>query len=98
MVAIYNADAVHFQDDANKENKNLFTSDGLQASYKDLDQIFDNSDDTSGDETVRLVSVACFVTNLLFLTVFQHHRHLLHRLVPFSIYRHHHYNNTAVVS
>lgn len=41
------------QDDANKENKNLFTSDGLQPSYKDLEQIFDNSDDTSGDETVR---------------------------------------------
>ncbi|XP_063984090.1 mediator of RNA polymerase II transcription subunit 13 isoform X2 [Diachasmimorpha longicaudata] len=30
----------------------LFTSEGLQASYKDLDQIFDNSDpDTSSDET-----------------------------------------------
>ncbi|XP_063216486.1 mediator of RNA polymerase II transcription subunit 13 isoform X2 [Bacillus rossius redtenbacheri] len=31
---------------------NLFTNEGLQASYKDLDQIFDNSDDTSSDETV----------------------------------------------
>jgi len=30
----------------------LFTSRGLQASYRDLDQIFDNSDDTSSDETV----------------------------------------------
>ena len=35
----------------------LFTSEGLQASYKDLDQIFDNSDpDTSSDETVSLAS------------------------------------------
>lgn len=32
---------------------NLFTPEGLQPSYKDLDQIFDNnSDDTSSDETV----------------------------------------------
>lgn len=31
---------------------NLFTSEGLQPSYKDLEQIFDNSDDTSSDETV----------------------------------------------
>lgn len=31
---------------------NLFTSEGLQPSMKDLDQIFDNSDDTSGDEAV----------------------------------------------
>jgi mediator of RNA polymerase II transcription subunit 13 len=30
----------------------LFTSRGLQPSYRDLDQIFDNSDDTSSDETV----------------------------------------------
>jgi hypothetical protein len=30
----------------------LYTNEGLQASYKDLDQIFDNSDDTSSDETV----------------------------------------------
>lgn len=40
-----------------KEYKNLFTSDGLCPTLKDLDQIFDNSDDAaSGDETVRLVS------------------------------------------
>lgn len=45
------------QDDA-KEYKNLFTSDGLCPTFKDLEQIFDNSDDAaSGDETVRLVSV-----------------------------------------
>lgn len=36
--------------DAKKTN--LFTSEGLQPSYKDLDQIFDNSDDTSSDEAV----------------------------------------------
>lgn len=41
-----------------KEYKKLFTSNGLCATLKDLDQIFDNSDDASGDETVRLVSVA----------------------------------------
>jgi hypothetical protein len=34
----------------------LFTNEGLQASYKDLDQIFDNSDDTSSDETVSKLS------------------------------------------
>ncbi|PSN30681.1 hypothetical protein C0J52_20854 [Blattella germanica] len=32
----------------------LFTNEGLQASYKDLDQIFDNSDDTSSDETLQV--------------------------------------------
>ncbi|XP_060523412.1 mediator of RNA polymerase II transcription subunit 13 isoform X2 [Cylas formicarius] len=36
-----------------KKVENLFTSEGLQPSYKDLDQIFDNSDYTSSDE-------ACF--------------------------------------
>jgi hypothetical protein len=35
----------------------LFTNEGLQASYKDLDQIFDNSDDTSSDETVSKLSL-----------------------------------------
>lgn len=39
---------------------NLFTSEGLQPSYKDLDQIFDNSDDTSSDEAVR-VFCYCFL-------------------------------------
>ncbi|KAG6796514.1 mediator of RNA polymerase II transcription subunit 13 isoform X1 [Apis mellifera caucasica] len=39
------------RDDPSKPGS-LFTSEGLQASYKDLDQIFDNSDpDTSSDET-----------------------------------------------
>lgn len=33
---------------------NLFTSEGLQPSYKDLDQIFDNSDDTSSDEVLQV--------------------------------------------
>ncbi|KAL0842457.1 hypothetical protein ABMA28_014554 [Loxostege sticticalis] len=41
-----------------KEYKNLFTSDGLCPTLKDLEQIFDNSDDAaSGDETVRLLQV-----------------------------------------
>ncbi|KAJ8926638.1 hypothetical protein NQ314_020972 [Rhamnusium bicolor] len=43
----------------NKEIKknttdNLFTSEGLQPSYKDLDQIFDNSDYTSSDEAMQV--------------------------------------------
>lgn len=38
--------------DSKKGTGNLYTSEGLQPSYKDLDQIFDNSDDTSGDEAV----------------------------------------------
>lgn len=33
---------------------NLFTSEGLQPSYKDLDQIFENSDDTSSDEVLQV--------------------------------------------
>ncbi|KAK9883147.1 hypothetical protein WA026_001345 [Henosepilachna vigintioctopunctata] len=33
---------------------NLFTNEGLQPSYKDLDQIFDNSDDTSSDEATQI--------------------------------------------
>lgn len=42
-----------------KEYKNLFTSDGLNATFKDLDQIFENSDDAaSGDEAVRLLQVS----------------------------------------
>lgn len=32
--------------------ENLFTSEGLQPSYKDLEQIFDNPDYTSSDEAV----------------------------------------------
>ncbi|XP_063822205.1 uncharacterized protein LOC135072179 [Ostrinia nubilalis] len=38
-----------------KEYKNLFTSDGLCPTLKDLEQIFDNSDDAnSGDETLQV--------------------------------------------
>lgn len=49
--------ACSLQEDT-KEYKNLFTSDGLCPALKDLEQMFDTSDDaTSGDETVRLVSV-----------------------------------------
>ncbi|KAJ0180779.1 hypothetical protein K1T71_004183 [Dendrolimus kikuchii] len=48
----------HDHDDT-KEYKNLFTSDGLCPTFKDLEQIFDNSDDAaSGDETVRLLQVS----------------------------------------
>jgi hypothetical protein len=41
----------------------LYTNEGLQASYKDLDQIFDNSDDTSSDETVS-IKFKCFMTKI----------------------------------
>ncbi|XP_039747387.1 mediator of RNA polymerase II transcription subunit 13 isoform X2 [Pararge aegeria] len=41
--------------DDSKEYKNLYTSDGLCPTLKDLDQIFDNSDDAaSGDETLQV--------------------------------------------
>ncbi|XP_052737823.1 mediator of RNA polymerase II transcription subunit 13 isoform X2 [Bicyclus anynana] len=44
----------HDHDDS-KEYKNLYTSDGLCPTLKDLDQIFDNSDDAaSGDETLQV--------------------------------------------
>ncbi|XP_047988492.1 mediator of RNA polymerase II transcription subunit 13 [Leguminivora glycinivorella] len=50
------ADVKHDHDDA--AYKNLYTSDGLCPTLKDLDQIFENSDDAaSGDETVRLLQV-----------------------------------------
>lgn len=40
----------------------LFTSEGLQASYRDLDKIFDNSDESN--DTVAVDSIHCqnFVT------------------------------------
>lgn len=54
---MFNQQSLIFKEDV-KDYKNLFTSDGLCPTLKDLDQIFDNSDDAaSGDETVRLVSV-----------------------------------------
>ncbi|XP_048479651.1 mediator of RNA polymerase II transcription subunit 13 isoform X3 [Plutella xylostella] len=37
-----------------KEYKNLFTINGLCPTLKDLDQIFDNSDDASGDESLQV--------------------------------------------
>ncbi|XP_063892394.1 mediator of RNA polymerase II transcription subunit 13 isoform X3 [Helicoverpa armigera] len=49
----------HEHNEDTKEYKNLFTSDGLCPTFKDLEQIFDNSDDAaSGDETVRLLQVS----------------------------------------
>lgn len=48
-----NVDGLRRQRDDPSKPGSLFTSEGLQPSYKDLDQIFDNSDpDTSSDETV----------------------------------------------
>lgn len=35
-----------------KQSGNLFTKEGIEASFNDLDQIFENSDDTSSDEAV----------------------------------------------
>ncbi|XP_043676054.1 mediator of RNA polymerase II transcription subunit 13 isoform X2 [Vespula pensylvanica] len=47
-----NVDGLRRQRDDPPKPGSLFTSEGLQASYKDLEQIFDNSDpDTSSDET-----------------------------------------------
>lgn len=37
---------------------NLFTSESLQPSLKDLDEIFDNSDDTSSDEAVGILFIS----------------------------------------
>ncbi|KAJ8725939.1 hypothetical protein PYW08_004122 [Mythimna loreyi] len=49
----------HEHNEDTKEYKNLFTSDGLCPALKDLEQIFDTSDDAaSGDETVRLLQVS----------------------------------------
>lgn len=48
---------------------NLFTSEGLQPSYKDLDQIFDNSDDTSGDEAVSIGFCKYWHGNILSLQI-----------------------------
>lgn len=51
---------------------NLFTNEGLQPSLKDLDQIFDNSDDTSSDEAVSETMVftfnKCWQYHLTFLS------------------------------
>ncbi|CAO1404623.1 unnamed protein product [Diamesa hyperborea] len=38
----------------NSNNDNLFTSEGLQPSYADLNKIFDNSDDNSNDEHIEV--------------------------------------------
>lgn len=38
--------------DKNSQSENLFTSEGLQPSYADLNKIFDNSDDNSNDDHV----------------------------------------------
>lgn len=54
--------------DKNSKTDNLFTSEGLQPSYKDLDQIFDNSDYTSSDEAVRLIENNYFCIIKFFLT------------------------------
>lgn len=45
---------MYFQEkDCNKINaRNLYTNEGLQVSSNDLDELFDNSDDASGDEVV----------------------------------------------
>lgn len=39
--------------DKNPTSENLYTSEGLQPSYADLNKIFDNSDDNSNDDHVR---------------------------------------------
>lgn len=55
---------------------NLYTNEGLTASFKDLDQIFENSDDTSSDETavsarrLRNISISCAHSVLIVCTLF----------------------------
>jgi hypothetical protein len=43
---------------------NLFTSEGLQPSYADLNKIFDNSDDNSNDDHVSLFFSLIIISNL----------------------------------
>lgn len=43
--------------DKNSNTENLFTSEGLQPSYADLNKIFDNSDDNSNDDHVSLAMI-----------------------------------------
>ena len=43
--------------DKNTNTENLFTSEGLQPSYADLNKIFDNSDDNSNDDHVSFVVI-----------------------------------------
>lgn len=52
--------------DKNSNNENLFTSEGLQPSYADLNKIFDNSDDNSNDDHVSIHQIlnASFSLNL----------------------------------
>ncbi|XP_050307755.1 mediator of RNA polymerase II transcription subunit 13 isoform X2 [Anthonomus grandis grandis] len=45
---------VPIKEEPKDKKDNLFTSEGLQPSYKDLDQIFDNSDYTSSDEAIQI--------------------------------------------
>ena len=49
-----------------KTAENLFTSEGLQPSYADLNKIFDNSDDNSND--VRLIKFYFFFP-ILYLSI-----------------------------
>lgn len=48
---------------------NLFTSEGLQPSYADLNKIFDNSDDNSNDDHVRNLK-CCRIMQLLFFFIY----------------------------
>lgn len=50
-----NVEKVKTESESEKlSSDNLFTSEGLQPSYADLNKIFDNSDDNSNDDHVSL--------------------------------------------
>jgi hypothetical protein len=53
-------------DERDKFQTNLFTNEGLQPSYKDLDQIFDNSDDNMNGEDMM---VSLFIYLLIYLLI-----------------------------
>lgn len=53
--------------DKNSNSENLFTSEGLQPSYADLNKIFDNSDDNSNDDHVSQSSdLSCLRATIQF--------------------------------
>jgi mediator of RNA polymerase II transcription subunit 13 len=52
--------------DGDKMSTDLFTSEGLQPSYADLNKIFDNSDDNSNDEHVSFCSFHLLISDIDF--------------------------------
>lgn len=63
-----NVEKVKTESESEKlSSDNLFTSEGLQPSYADLNKIFDNSDDNSNDDHVSFNLIFCrLVVNSLY--------------------------------